>query len=151
MLGAVSSLVYSSSCICLRLGVYNLEGARVLVSIIVARLGIIICPNSSVQPALHIHSSKMDKLTMTQADNIQPVSGDDSSGSLRTGDEKIIEQLEHTGAEIGMTWRSIGAATVCENTRSIICLHNLIILVDGNVLQRIPFYSPDSTDDFEFH
>jgi hypothetical protein len=64
----------------------------------------------------------MDKLTMTHADNIQPVSGDDSSGSLRTGDEKIIEQLEHVGAEVGMTWRSIGAATVRYDTLKGCCM-----------------------------
>jgi hypothetical protein len=60
------------------------------------------------------------KAALTHADNIQPASPDHSSLSSKTGDEKIIDELEHHGEEIGLTWRSIGAASVSNVSK-----HNL--------------------------
>lgn len=61
-----------------------------------------------------------DKSSVQHADYIEPVNqttnspletSDDSSG--RDGDD-IVTALQHTGEEVGMTWRSFMAAAVSQ-------------------------------------
>jgi hypothetical protein len=62
--------------------------------------------------------SAQDKNNLTQIDTIDPAARSDNG--VLTGNEAMIYQLETTGEEVGMTWRSIAAAGVsvrhCEET-----------------------------------
>jgi hypothetical protein len=56
------------------------------------------------------------KAALSHSDHIQSISPEHSSLSSKTGDERIIDELEHHGEEIGMTWRTIGAASVSSDS-----------------------------------
>lgn len=53
-----------------------------------------------------------DKASASHVDNISPRVDSDPVVSHQHGDEEIVEVLQHTGEEVGMTWRTIAAAIV---------------------------------------
>jgi hypothetical protein len=56
-----------------------------------------------------MNASASDKAAVSHVDVIQPAP---IGENVLTGDERIIYQLEITGEEVGMTWRTVMAAAV---------------------------------------
>ena len=54
-----------------------------------------------------------DKSGISHVDTIDQAPSSNNAGGVLSGNEAMIYQLETTGEEVGMTWRSMAAAAVC--------------------------------------
>lgn len=77
-----------------------------------------------------------DKIGVTHADFIEPAAhhsdGPDThqDGQDGSGSDDIVEALQHTGEEVGMTWRSFMAAAVSPSPGMPVCEIAVVLIWD---------------------
>lgn len=98
-----------------------------------------------------------DKATTQHVDAIESANASDNSEQgvpihpVNSANEEIVQHLQTTGEEVGMTFRTIMAAVVSAVGSHIRKWLLTIFEVHGHVLQRIFIYAPYPTGNFELY
>lgn len=88
-----------------------------------------------------------DKASASHVDAIETANSSDHNVHLKhvnSANEEIVQHLQTTGEEVGMTWRSFMAAAVCScfRPRGTALIQRLVY---GYVLQRVSLYPLNTT------
>ena len=86
-----------------------------------------------------------DKLGIAHVDTVDQAPSSQNAAGVLTGDEAMIYQLETTGEQVGMTWRSIAAAGVSRPRHRIVPSRLIHDPGHGFILQRLRLHAPHAT------
>jgi hypothetical protein len=96
-------------------------------------------------------STENDKSSVTHVDAIDAnTSEPDVTRDINSANEEIVQHLQTTGEEVGMTWRSFMAASVSLYLQLILDGSDHIV-EHGHVLFCLSFHALDTTGDPQFH